>query len=128
VKILADTHTFLWWLAGDARLSKRAEEVMADSAHQRLVSLISLWEIAIKFRFERLSASGLTLPEIVFELQRQQFTLVPLHPEDLLRLDNLPAMHRDPFDRLLIVQALNQKATLLTADSLMVQYPVPTLW
>jgi PIN domain nuclease of toxin-antitoxin system len=128
LKALVDTHALLWWLAGDDRLSPRAHELLADSAHQRLVSTASLWEIAIKFNSGRLTAAGLTLREIAQELQRQRFLLLPVRLEDLLRLEELPWLHRDPFDRLILAQAIQEAIPLLTADRLITQYQFETIW
>ena len=128
MKALVDTHALLWWLAGDDRLSPRAQELLADSAHQRLVSAASLWEIAIKFNSGRLTAAGLTLREIAQELQRQRFLLLPVRLEDLLRLEELPWLHRDPFDRLILAQAIQEAIPLLTADRLITQYQFETIW
>jgi PIN domain nuclease of toxin-antitoxin system len=127
-KILADTHAILWWLAGDERLSKRARRILEDPANQRWVSMASLWEIAIKMSSGRLPAEGLTLRAIAELLKDQQFVLLPVRLEDLLRMEMLPWHHRDPFDRLLIAQAMEEGLPLLTADGAMGRYAVETVW
>jgi PIN domain nuclease of toxin-antitoxin system len=90
VKVLADTHAILWWLAGDERLSQRAQQILEDSANLRWVSIASLWEIAIKMSSGRLPVEGLTLRTIAGLLKDQQFVFLPVRLEDLLRLEQLP--------------------------------------
>ena len=126
--MLVDTHAILWWLAGDERLSKRARKILQDPENKRWVSIASLWEIAIKMSSGRLPAEGLTLGTIAGLLKAQQFAILPVRLEDLLRLELLPWLHRDPFDRLIVAQALEEGISLLTADGVMSHYPVQTIW
>src|ERR1700691_3087842 len=128
MKVLADTHAILWWLPGDKRLSKRARRILEDPANGRWVSVASLWEIVIKMSTGRLPANGLTLGTIAGLLQDQRFAILPVRLADLLRLELLPWKHRDPFDRLIIAQAIEESVPLLTADSIMARYPVETIW
>ena len=128
MKVLVDTHAILWWLAGDERLSKRARKILEDPENKRWVSIASLWEIAIKMSSGRLPAEGLTLGTIAGLLKAQQFAILPVRLEDLLRLELLPWLHRDPFDRLIVAQALEEGISLLTADGDMSHYPVQTIW
>ena len=128
MKVLVDTHAILWWLAGDERLSKRARKILEDPENKRWVSIASLWEIAIKMSSGRLPAEGLTLGTIAGLLKAQQFAILPVRLEDLLRLELLPWLHRDPFDRLIVAQALEEGISLLTADGVMSHYPVQTIW
>lgn len=128
MKILADTHAILWWLLGDKRLSAFAERILADPANRRYVSIASLWEMAIKMSSGRPMAEGATLRGIAGQLKEQEFILLPIRVEDLLRLEELPWIHRDPFDRLLIAQAIEEGIALLTTDGMMQQYPVQTIW
>ena len=128
MKVLVDTHAILWWLAGDERLSKRARKILQDPENKRWVSIASLWEIAIKMSSGRLPAEGLTLGTIAGLLKAQQFAILPVRLEDLLRLELLPWLHRDPFDRLIVAQALEEGISLLTADGDMSHYPVQTIW
>lgn len=128
MKVLVDTHAILWWLAGDERLSKRARKILEDPENKRWVSIASLWEIAIKMSSGRLPAEGLTLGTIAGLLKAQQFAILPVSLEDLLRLELLPWLHRDPLDRLIVAQALEEGISLLTADGVMSHYPVQTIW
>ena len=127
-ELLLDTHALLWWLGSDRPLSARARGILENAANYRSVSIVSLWEIAIKIGFERLPNYGLTVTRIAEELKRQRFALIPVRLEDLVRLEELPSIHRDPFDRLLIAQAQEDNVPLLTSDAQVLQYPVKTIW
>ena len=128
MNVLVDTHAILWWLAGDRRLSRSARHILENPAHRRWVSIASLWEITIKISLGRLAVRDLTLRTITDELAAQEFVILPVRLTDLLRLEQLPHLHGDPFDRILIAQALEEQAPLLTADIVIAQYPVKTVW
>jgi PIN domain nuclease of toxin-antitoxin system len=128
VNVLVDTHAVLWWLEGSPRLSRKAIAILADAANRRLVSIASLWEISIKLGQGKLPAAGLSLKDIVDELTRQQFELRHVEPADLIRMQTLPWLHRDPFDRVLIAQALEDGVPMLTVDGAIARYPVRTTW
>jgi len=128
LKVLVDTHALLWWMGGDARVSELARGILEDGANQRLVSIVSLWEIAIKISLGRLPTSGLNVTRIAEQLRKQDFVMIPVRLGDLVRIEKLPWIHRDPFDRLLIAQALEEDAPLLTSDGLILQYAVQTIW
>jgi PIN domain nuclease of toxin-antitoxin system len=128
MKVLADTHAILWWLAGDERLSRTARRILENPANRRLVSVASLWEIGIKLSAGKLLDEGLTLRIIADSLNEQEFVVLPIRLEALLRLDQLPWIHRDPFDRMLIAQAMEEEIPLLTADSKISRYAVKTIW
>jgi PIN domain nuclease of toxin-antitoxin system len=128
MNVLIDTHAVLWWLAEDKQLSGAARRILQSPSHRRFVSLVTLWEIAIKMSSGRLPTKALTLREIADTLAEQEFVLLPVRLGDLLRLAQLPEIHRDPFDRLLIAQALEEGAALLTADAAIERYPVRTIW
>ena len=128
MKILVDTHAVLWWLAGDRQLSRKALRILENPANARLVSIATLWEIAIKMRSGRLPTKDLSLRAIVDALNAQDFILLPIRTEHLLHLEQLPEVHRDPFDRILVAQALEQGSALLTADSTIGRYRVETVW
>ena len=128
MNILVDTHAILWWLAGDRRLSQVARRILEDPAHRRCVSIASLWEITIKMAIGRLTTRDLTLRTIVDQLVEQEFVILPVRVADLLQLERLPQVHGDPFDRILIAQALEESVPILTADALIAQYPIRTIW
>ena len=128
MKILVDTHAILWWLTGDKRLSRPAKRILEDPANRRWISIASLWEIAIKMRTGRLTTRELTLRTIVDQLSGEEFVILPIRVPDLLQLEQLAQIHRDPFDRILIAQALEERVPILTADALIAQYPIKTIW
>lgn len=121
MKVLLDTHALLWWLSDSDKLGPAAREIVADPAHDILVSIVSLWEIAIKIRIGKLDAD---LNEITDAIPAEGFTLLPISPEHLKILMGLPIHHRDPFDHLLMAQALSEQASFLSGDSQMDHYPI----
>jgi len=128
MKVLLDTCTFLWVALGDERLSSAAAEAYQNPDHEVFLSTISAWEISVKHSLGRLP-----LPEppekLVPALRKDRgITSLPLDEESALHLTRLPALHRDPFDRMLICQAIVGGMVLLTPDRLITQYPVRTIW
>lgn len=121
MRLLLDTHALLWWLSDDPRLSARARDLIAEPANDVLVSVASLWEIVVKTRIGKLEAD---LPAILAEIGRQGFTLLDLRPAHFLALAGLPTHHRDPFDHLLIAQAIAEDALFLSRDCRVSLYPV----
>ncbi len=128
MKILLDTCTFLWVITNAPQLSNPARELFADPANKVYLSAVSTWEIAIKHALGRLplpEPPGRFIPE-----QRQQHGVeaLPLEEEATLYLGRLPNHHNDPFDRMLICQAIMHGLVILTPDELVTQYPVRTTW
>ena len=121
MKLLLDTHALLWWLSDDDQLGPHARDLIADPANDVSVSVVSLWEIQVKTRVGKLSAE---LRDILREIEAQAFTLLPIAPAHLLRLGNLSAHHKDPFDHLLIAQAIEERLTFLSQDRHTHRYPV----
>ena len=128
MKILLDTATF-WWLAtASPRLSKKAASVFADPTNSVALSPISLWEILVKHQIGKLP-SELPIVDLLSRARNErQIDPLPLRDSAVMRLATLPPVHRDPFDRLLICQALDEGMTLLTPDEHIRKYPVATLW
>jgi PIN domain nuclease of toxin-antitoxin system len=122
MKALLDTHVFLWWFAAPERLGRRATRIIGDGRNELLLSAASCWEIAIK------AAMGkLVLPEPVERyvpgrLAAQGIGALAVLPAHALRVASLPHLHRDPFDRLLVAQALIEDLPLLSADSQLAAY------
>ena len=128
MRLLLDTHTFLWWTANDARLSEGAKAAISSAANEVFVSAVNGWEIAIKSRLNKLplpEAPDLFMARMV---QRHAFGVLPITLAHAVHEYHLPAHHSDPFDRLLIVQAQLEKLTLVTNDTLVKQYGAITLW
>ena len=128
MRALLDTHALLWWLTDSNRLSARARSVIADGSTELFWSAASSWEIAIKTRLGRL-----TLPEPPRTLIPKVIREQSLHPIDIshahaLSVAELPDHHRDPFDRLLIVQAKQEKLAIVSADEMFTRYELERVW
>jgi PIN domain nuclease of toxin-antitoxin system len=124
VRLLLDTHTLLWWRDDSPRLSSRARSEIADATNEILVSVATLWEISIKRVLGKLS-----FPDDLEEVVREEsFGLLTISFQHLRRLETLPGLHRDPFDRMLVAQALTEGAPLVTNDRALLAYGAPTLW
>jgi len=128
LKALLDTCTFLWLVRGDEALTARAREVITDSANEIYLSPVSAWEIGVKYSLGKLSLP--TEPSIFVprETRRHRLHSWPLQEAAALVASGLPQHHKDPFDRLLIGQALVDGLTLLTPDPLIKPYAVTILW
>lgn len=121
MKLLLDTHALLWWLSDDPKLGDHARDLIADPANDILVSAVSLWEILVKVRAGKLVAD---IQEILDEMKVQGFELLEIGPAHLLVLATLPMHHKDPFDHLLIAQAIAEEAIFLSEDGYTPQYPM----
>lgn len=121
MKFLLDTHAILWWLADVDHLGRHARELIEDPGNAVLVSVVSLWEIVVKVRVGKLQAN---IKDIVDAIEREGFTLLEINAAHLLRLADLPTHHRDPFDHLLIAQAITEQATFISDDQHTAKYPV----
>jgi PIN domain nuclease of toxin-antitoxin system len=128
VRILLDTCTFLWIIGDAPELSNRARELFIDPANDVFLSAVSAWEISVKHGLGRLPLPE--PPEKFIPLQRERHGIeaLPLEEEATLYLNRLPSSHRDPFDRMLICQAIVHGLVILTPDELITQYPVRSLW
>jgi len=124
MKLILDTHLFLWALAGSSRLSARARKLIADPSNELIFSVISIWEIAIK-NGKGLSSFRSEPGLIRSSALQNQYTELDIRGPHVLAIANLPPIHKDPFDRLLIAQAMVEGITLLTADAVITRYPGP---
>jgi PIN domain nuclease of toxin-antitoxin system len=121
---LLDTHTLLWWLTDDPALSTRARDALADPTHEPLVSAASVWEIAIKRSLGKLTAPD-DLPDRIAE---HGFGWLPVNAAHAWQVRDLPAHHRDPFDRLIIAQAVVERLPVITIDARFGEYGVQVHW
>ncbi len=128
MRVLLDTCTFLWVAAGDPALSETARATVADPDNEVYLSAVSTWEIAVKWALGRLPLPA--APDSYIPVLRRDHAIaaLPLDEETTLHLGRLPALHRDPFDRMLVCQAIVQGMVLLTPDESVIQYPVRSLW
>lgn len=129
MRVLLDTHAFLWALTAPERLSTRARKSIEDEDNEVHVSAATVWEIAIKASLGRLEPGlaelELSLPK---ELERHAFRPLPVHVRHALRVAALPPLHRDPFDRLLVAQAMTEDLRVVTSDPLFRKYAVKVVW
>ncbi len=127
MKLLLDTHILLWAVTEPDRLSARARAAILDEANELWASHVSLWELAIKAQTQPGAIPSLANIEADFE-QAGVRAWVPIKPAHIFAITDLPSIHRDPFDRLLIAQARLEGLTLVTRDPEIHKYPVTTLW
>jgi PIN domain nuclease of toxin-antitoxin system len=127
MKAILDTHAFLWALAGDARMSRHARDVFAGPADLSL-SIASFWEILIKVQSGKLNFSRPAGPYVIRKLAENSIKTLPISIDHLLALERLPMHHRDPFDRMLIAQSMEEDWPIITADPMFKQYPIQVIW
>jgi PIN domain nuclease of toxin-antitoxin system len=128
VRLLLDTHAFLWWIGDDPRLSRRAAALIADGANQVQVSAASAWEIAVKKGLGRVEIPEPIDRFLIAQLEANAFLPLPIHMRHALGLASLPDVHRDPFDRILVSQAVAEGLTLVSEDPMLRRYPVAVEW
>jgi PIN domain nuclease of toxin-antitoxin system len=127
MRLLLDTHTFLWFIDGTV-LSSRIRQMIEDTANERVLSVASLWEMSIKVSIGKLSL-GLPFASLVeTQIEGNLIRLLPIAPTHLDVLAGLPYHHRDPFDRLIIAQAIIENAIILSRDTAFDDYPINRVW
>jgi len=128
MKLLLDTHTFLWLDSSPEKLSQTALAACEDPANQLYLSVISVWEIQIKRQINRLQL-GTRLDQMIRGQQSANgLSILPVELQHIYVLDELPLHHNDPFDRLLIAQARAEQAWLVSGDNRFQLYPVDIIW
>jgi PIN domain nuclease of toxin-antitoxin system len=128
VRFLLDTHSFLWFLSGDKRMSSTARTLIGDSDNEALLSKASLWEIAIKAGLGKLSLAKPFAELIPEQLRENAIEVLPIEVKDLALVADLPFHHRDPFDRLILAQAIARRLPIVGKDPEFVKYAVELLW
>ena len=128
MRLLLDTCTFLWIVGGSSELSAKARAAFADPANETFLSAASAWEIAVKHRLGRLPLPSPPDEFVPFQRAAHGIEPLPVDEEAALHVAKLPDVHRDPFDRLLVAQALVAGLVLLTPDDDIRKYPARTLW
>lgn len=128
MRLLLDTCTFLWIASGSTQLSRRAAQLFADPANEVFLSAVSAWEIALKYSLGRLTLPGPPAEYIANLRELLGIAALPIKEEEALYLPRIPNLHRDPFDRLLVCQAVINGLALLTPDPLISQYSVRSIW
>jgi PIN domain nuclease of toxin-antitoxin system len=127
MKLLLDTHAFIWWDSDPQQLSPTALAALQDPANSVWFSVVSVWEIVIKTQLGKLTLR-LPLPDIVAQQQANGLQVLAVTPPHSLAVEALPSVHKDPFDRLLVAQAMVEGAELVSADAIFSHYPVRLLW
>ncbi len=128
MRLLLDTHAFLWWVTDAPRISGRARDAIADPENDILMSPVSGWEISIKAALGRLELPEPPPDFIPEQLQRNRFGVLPVSMQHALEVSVLPPHHQDPFDRLLIAQARSDGIPLVSGDAAFGAYEVDILW
>ena len=126
MKVLLDTHTFIWAITDERRLSPRARTLIASS--ELWWSVVSLWEAIQKAQVGKLSLPLPAGPMLTGELSSNHVRLLPVSLSHVLRVEELPLHHRDPFDRLLIAQSIEEGWPIVSADPWFARYPVDVIW
>ncbi|MFY9681739.1 MAG: type II toxin-antitoxin system VapC family toxin [Candidatus Sulfotelmatobacter sp.] len=127
MKAILDTHAFLWALSGDARMSRLARDTFAGPTDLSL-SIASVWEILIKVQAGKLNLPRPAGPYVLRKLAENRIETLSVSIDHLLALEHLPMHHRDPFDRMLIAQSMEEGWPIITADPEFKHYPIEVIW
>lgn len=128
MKLLLDTHAFIWWSSEPEKLSKKVLATIEDDENELILSVASIWEMQIKVQLGKLEITD-PLEDLIAIYQRgNDLQILPVYLNHVLALETLPAYHRDPFDRLLIAQASAEKLVIITKDQNFKEYPVQMFW
>lgn len=128
MSMFLDTHTFLWFIIGDKPLPTQARTMIENVVNKRFLSVVSLWEMAIKISIGKLE-TDISLEEIINEhITNNLIEIVPVRPADILTLSTLPFFHRDPFDRMIIAQTINNNIPIISIDAAFDAYSLQRLW
>lgn len=128
MKLLIDTHTFLWFVQDSNQLSPYAKDLIESSANQIYISIASLWEMAIKSSLSKLELPTSFQDFIPHQVLINGIEIIPINPAHLHQLVNLDLHHRDPFDRLIIAQAMVRGIPVITRDNQFESYPIEVIW
>lgn len=121
MRYLIDTHILIWFLEGDNMLSKSNRQLITDSRNDIFVSIVSLWEIAVKISIGKLTLAK-PLSDIIEQLDVENIEILPISPKHILLVTTLPFHHRDPFDRVIVSQAIVENMNLISADAIFDDY------
>ncbi len=128
MRILIDTHVFIWWTSDSQKLSSGVYNLLTDSSTEAILSVVSIWEMQIKLSLGKLQFK-IPLPELVEdEIKRNRIELLQLDVSHIYALSDLPLHHRDPFDRLLIAQSMSEKLEIVSVDEKFDMYGVQRFW
>jgi PIN domain nuclease of toxin-antitoxin system len=128
MRILLDTHAFLWWISDAPQLSQKARQIIGNGENTLFLSAASGWEIAIKTRLGKLKLPADIASFILEQLSVNAVTPLPIQMKHALRVSSLTDFHRDPFDRMIVAQAQVEDLPVLTADPQLAGYSVKIIW
>jgi PIN domain nuclease of toxin-antitoxin system len=128
VKLLLDTHVFIWWFNEPEKLSKKVLAACEDNTNELTLSVASIWEMQVKMQLGKLRLTHSIKDLISTHRATYDLRILPIDLGHVLALDDLPVHHRDPFDRILIAQASVEKQVIVTKDQIFKEYPVELLW
>ncbi len=127
MRILLDTHVFLWYISGDKRLPPTMLQHIRQPNNEVYLSVVSLWEVIIKYQLGKMPLSQAPDTYLPLQRQRHQIRSLDVNEASVKQLIKLPALHNDPFDRLLICQAIEHNLAIATVDSHILAYPISTV-
>ncbi|PSF34920.1 PIN domain nuclease [Aphanothece hegewaldii CCALA 016] len=128
MRFLLDTHSLLWFFSGNQQLSSPVRKIMEDTTHQKLISLATIWEMAIKMSKNKLTLAIPLADYIEQKIQLNDFDLLDIQLKHLNTISTLPFYHNDPFDRLIIAQSITDNLPILSRDSAFDAYAVVRIW
>jgi len=128
LKALLDTHVFLWWITDEPQLPAHIRKVISDIGNELFFSAASCWEIAIKAQLGKIKLPAKPDIFISEQLAINEIQSMPVQSSHALHVFNLPPLHRDPFDRIIVAQAYLENMPVITSDSLISQYDIATIW
>jgi len=131
MRVLLDTHAFLWFIGDAPELSPFARGLIADEDTELLLSAASLWEMAIKYSIGKLQLPDKSVPfveQLKEQLSLNRIVILPIEPDHIFIVASLPLRHRDPFDRLIAAQSLHEHLPLISIDAVLDSYAVNRLW
>ena len=124
---LLDTHTAVWFLSGERALSQTARQIIVEPSNRRCISIVSVWELAIKIGIGKMKFPG-NSAGFISVAEASGFFIMPIKIDYPTIIENLPRIHRDPFDRMIIATAIAEKMTIITTDTDIMRYDVPHVW
>jgi PIN domain nuclease of toxin-antitoxin system len=127
MKFLIDAHVLIWYLDGNKKLRDKTRDLINNDENVVVISVASLWEFAIKINLKKINTK-ISLPEVQAYILEREFTMLNISFKHLNALSALPTHHGDPFDRLIIAQALTEDLTIISADKEFRAYPVNVIW
>lgn len=128
MRLLLDTHAFIWWASESEKLSPRVTLLLSDPENDLFLSTASIWEMQIKFQLGKLTRQEPLADSIKKQQAENSLHILSVALEHVLALEGLPMHHKDPFDRMLVAQAKVEDLVLVTHDSQLGKYPIKTLW